>query len=123
MGAGDADNAVAGIGANVGTACGVVGAPIELSTSRNTLVINQSAGSREVTDWTHSYRIEKGGVRLIGLDRSVLDRATGGFVKESTNYVTGAKIVTVEGDVENPPKAGTTRGKPRAIYVDRATVE
>ena len=102
---------------------GVVGAPIELSASRNTLVINQSAGSREVTDWTHRYRIEKGGVRLIGLDRSVLDRATGGFVKESTNYLTGAKIVTVEGDVENPPKAGTTRGKPRTIYVDRVTVE
>ncbi len=102
---------------------GVVGAPVELSASRNTLVIKQSAGSREVTDWTHRNRIEKGGVRLIGLDRAVLDRATGGFVNESTNYLTGAKIVTVEGDDENPPKAGTTRGKPRVIYVDRVTVE
>ena len=44
-------------------------------------------------------------------------------MNESTNYLTGAKIVTVEGDDENPPKAGTTRGKPRVIYVDRVTVE
>ena len=102
---------------------GVVGAPVELSASRNTLVVAQSAGSREVTDWTHRYRLEKGGVRLIGVDRSVVDRATGGSMKESTNYLTGTRIVTVDGDVENPPKAGTTRGKPRVIYVERVTVE
>lgn len=102
---------------------GVIGAPVEMSASRNTLVIAQSAGSREVTDWTHRYRIDKGGVRLIGLDRSMVDRATGGSVTESTNYLTGTRIVTVDGDVENPPKAGTTRGRPRVIYVERVTVE
>lgn len=102
---------------------GALGAPIELSASGNTLVIRQSAGSREVVDWTHRYRIQAGGVRLIGLDRSVTDRGSGGVVNVSTNYLTGVKITTAEGEIESAPKAGTRRGKPRVIFVNTVTVD
>ncbi len=99
--------------------------PAEISVDANRAGFEtfQEAGSREMTRWTHKYRLEQGRVRLIGLDRSVTDRNTAGVVLVSTNYLTGTTIVTVDGEVENAPKAGTTKGKPLKIFLNAVKVE
>lgn len=102
---------------------GSLPAEISVDANRSGFETFQEAGSREMTRWTHRYRLENGRVRLIGLDRSLTDRNTAGVVVESTNYLTGTKIVTVEGELENPPKAGTTKGKPRTIFLNAVKVE
>jgi hypothetical protein len=93
-------------------------APVELGGAANTLVVKQSAGARELTDWTHRYRITGGRVRLIGVDIERTDRASGSGVTTSTNLLTGVTITTVEGTPEQPATPGTRRGKPRVIYLE-----
>lgn len=102
---------------------GVNPAPVELSVAKGVLTVSQSAGSRQVTDWVHRYRIENGKVRLIGLDRTVTDRLNGAVVIESTNYLTGTKITTVEGEPEDPVKAGTRKGRPATVLLAKVTIE
>ena len=101
---------------------GINPAPIDLSVSRGVLSVAQSAGSREVTDWLHRYRIEKGKVRLIGLDRSVNDRATGAWAKSSTNLLTGVTITTGEGALDPPVKIGTRKGRPSTVFLPKVEI-
>jgi hypothetical protein len=98
-------------------------APVELAISRGSLVITQEAGARELTQWIHRYRIEKGVVRLIGFDQTVADRATGGSYSISINYLTGKQVTTVTGEIDNAPRAGTSAGKPRTIKLEAVTLE
>ena len=100
---------------------GVVPATIDVSASKNVIVVKQTAGSRELTDWTHRYRLEKGRVRLIGLDWSVVDRLTGSSVTVSTNYLTGLTITAVEGTPDpslKSQKPGRKQGKPSVMYLE-----
>lgn len=97
---------------------GIVPAPVDMTIKSGVLVVTQSAGSREVTDWRHRYRIEKGRVRLIGTDRSTTDRANGSLVTTSTNLLTGLTITMVEGTPEEPVKAGRVKGKARLVFIE-----
>lgn len=97
---------------------GIVPAPIELTAKKNTLVVFQEAGSREMSDYTHRYRIEKDRVRLIGSDIGYRDRGDGSNYQVSTNYLTGLSITTVDGTPEGAPKAGTVKGKPSVVYLE-----
>ncbi len=100
---------------------GVSPAPIELKISKGVLIVDQSAGSREVQNWTHRYRIEKNKVRLIGLDSNVYDRANGDGSTSSTNYVTGTTITTItKAEVTSKPK--TKKGTPKTILLEKATL-
>jgi hypothetical protein len=88
------------------------------SKTSSSIVVEQTAGAREVTTWVHRYRFEQGRVRLIGVDVTLVDRATGGSWTTSTNELTGITITTVSGDVDNAPKAGTSKRAPRFVSVD-----
>ena len=80
--------------------------------------MTQVAGSREITDWTHRYRIEASRVRLIGTDRAVTDRLSGSVVSTSTNLLRGVTVTTVRGEPETPAKPGRTVAKPRTVYLE-----
>jgi hypothetical protein len=100
---------------------GVVPAPIDITVAKNVVTVEQSAGSREVTSWIHRYRLESGKVRLIGADRTTIDRLNGATISVSTNYLTGVTITAIEGDpdpADNPPKPGRVKGKPKVIAVE-----
>ncbi len=81
------------------TACGgafygVVEAPANVKIEREQLIVNQDHGSRDVTEQTFRFRYQPNGkLVLIGLDVIDRDRATGEVVNESTNFLTGRKVI------------------------------
>lgn len=90
--------------------------------SSSSLVVEQTAGARELTDWTHRYRFEKGRVRVIGTDVTQFDRATGATVATSTNELTGVTITTVQDGEAQSPKSTTTRKSPRFLTVESVNI-
>jgi hypothetical protein len=103
---------------------GVLVASVDVETTRNGFVVTQESGSRELTQWIHRYRYERGKIRLTGLDRAVTDRANGSTQSESTNYLTGEKIVTVDPNFEDQSiKSGRTKGKPKFIALESVRLE
>lgn len=81
------------------TACGgafygFVEAPANVTIEKGQLVVNQDHGSRNVTEQTFRFRHQPNGkLVLIGLDVVDRDRVTGEVVNESTNFLTGRKII------------------------------
>jgi hypothetical protein len=75
---------------------GVGEAPADIKIKKGVLVVNQDRGSRELNDETYRFRYESdtGKFALIGFDFACRDRLTGNEVFESTNYLTGMRIVT-----------------------------
>ena len=75
---------------------GVVETPANVKIERGSVVIDQDHGSRDVTSTVYRFRYEgeAGEFVLIGFDYNDADRATGMNVSESTNYLTGVRIVT-----------------------------
>ena len=75
---------------------GVVDAPASVQIQKGILVVDQDHGSRDVTRLTYRFRYEPETKKflLIGFDLADNDRATGMVVTESTNYLTGVRIVT-----------------------------
>jgi hypothetical protein len=102
---------------------GVVVPPVSMRVEKKVLIIDQEAGSREVVVWTHRYRIEGKSVRLIGVDRALRDRATGGSAIESDNLLTGARVVTIDGEVDSALRPGRTKGKPKRVLLEAVTLE
>jgi hypothetical protein len=101
---------------------GLNATPVEVEIKANAFNLIQSSGSREVTDWVHRFRLEKGRVRLIGLDRSVTDRTGGSVVSVSTNYLTGLTITTVRGEPEEPATPGRVKRKPSVVLLDAVEI-
>ncbi len=86
-----------------GALYGVVETPVNVSIKRGVLEINQDNGSREVTDMTYKFRLDKRVPRLylIGSELSASDRLINGGRSESTNYLTGVKKITlIQGETE-----------------------
>lgn len=79
-----------------GALYGVTEAPARVSIANGVLVVTQEHGSRNVVEQVFRFRYEKKTDRLwlIGFDVSDRDRATGVLVRQSTNLVTGRKVVT-----------------------------
>ena len=70
-------------------------APVSVSIRRGVLIVGMEHGSREVEETTHRLRFQPGrGMVLIGFDSTTRDRATGGVVTQSSNFLTGRKTTT-----------------------------
>lgn len=102
---------------------GVVEAPANVAIKNGVLIVDQDHGSREVTALTYRFRYEPntGRFALIGFDIANVDRATGGEVSESTNYLTGSRITTRR----NGAKAVTSKKSvaARKIYIEQVDSE
>ncbi len=97
---------------------GVVESPANVKIEKGVLVVEQDHGSRNITDTTFRFRYEAdtGKLALIGFDLSDTDRLTGNTVSESTNYLTGVRIVT-RGKGNKDTTSRTQIAKKR-IYLD-----
>jgi len=75
---------------------GVVESPANLKIQNGVVVVNQDHGSRDVSNTTYRFRYDPESQKfvLIGFDFSDSDRVTGGVVSESTNYLTGTRVVS-----------------------------
>jgi hypothetical protein len=86
---------------------GVVEAPSEVTIERGVIVVRQESGSREVTEHTFRFRYDPASARfvLIGFDSVTRDRADASVTEESTNFLTGRKIIKTS----TPPRTGRGR--------------
>ncbi|MCE5336046.1 MAG: hypothetical protein LLG06_15805 [Desulfobacteraceae bacterium] len=75
---------------------GVSDAPADIKIKKGVLIVEQSNGSRSVNYTTCRFRHEpeSGKFLLIGFDFSEHDRLDDSEISESTNYLTGVRIVT-----------------------------
>lgn len=75
---------------------GVMDAPASVQIEKGILIVDQDHGSRDVTRLTYRFRYEPETKKflLVGFDLASNDRLTGMVVTESTNYLTGVRIVT-----------------------------
>jgi hypothetical protein len=75
---------------------GVVESPAEVKIEKGSVVVNQEHGSRELSNLTFRFRYDAASQRfiLIGFDYATVDRLTTNSVSESTNYLTGVRVVT-----------------------------
>jgi len=75
---------------------GVVESPAEVTIEKGVLVIGQEHGSRELTNTTYKFRFDPVTARfiLIGFDLASADRLTATVVTESSNYLTGTRVVS-----------------------------
>ncbi|WP_123580469.1 hypothetical protein [Abditibacterium utsteinense] len=76
---------------------GMMETPVDVSIKSGILRVTQDNGSREVTNTTHKFRLDKRTQRvyLIGFDMSENDRLTANTRSQSSNYLTGAKKITI----------------------------
>ncbi len=91
------------LGTNVGLAAcyqclGVKGgdATPEVTIQKRVIIVNQFGGSRDYYGATHRFRLEKNGVRLIGVDHSGGDAIMGSSETKSENLLTGAVVVETQ---------------------------
>ena len=73
-------------------------APVEVTIKKGVLIVTQDHGSREVATLTYRFRYDPAAQKfaLIGGDFESRDRLTGDAASESTNYLTGVRLVTRE---------------------------
>jgi hypothetical protein len=74
---------------------GAAEASAGVSVERGVLVVRQDHGSRNVVEQTFRFRYDPATKTfpLIGYDEQDNDRATGALVEESTNFLTGVRVV------------------------------
>jgi hypothetical protein len=79
-----------------GSFYGVSESPANLHLDKGVIVVDQDSGSRNLTNTTYRFRYDAATQQfiLIGFDYADADRATAQVVAESTNYLTGVRIVT-----------------------------
>lgn len=75
---------------------GTADAPVRVAIVKGIVVVTQEHGSRNVVEQTFRFKYEPMTDRLwlVGLDLSDEDRATGQLVRQSTNFLTGQRMVT-----------------------------
>jgi hypothetical protein len=75
---------------------GVVESPANIKIQKGVLIVDQDHGSRDLTNTTYRFRYDPESQKfaLIGFDFSDSDRLTGGVVSESTNYLSGSRVVS-----------------------------
>lgn len=89
-----------------GAFCGINETPTNVEISNGVIIVRQDYGSRELTEETYRFRYEPESKRFafIGLDLKSYDRLTGETLKESTNFLTGVKLIAKGQIVENSDK-------------------
>lgn len=97
---------------------GVSEAPANVKIEKGVIIVEQDHGSRWVTETTLRFRYDEqpGMFILIGYDYASRDRAAGGSSTESTNYLTGKRITTVEKGKKSTTKTTT-------VAKDRMSIE
>lgn len=100
------------------TACGgafygVMTAPAEISIVKGVLIVNQDHGSRNVSHYTIRFRYAPARKRfeLIGLDYHDYDRLTLDTLEESSNFLTGDKIIVTRKTDPKTEKVSTSTQK------------
>jgi hypothetical protein len=75
---------------------GVVESPANVKIEKGAIVVDQDHGSRNLTNTTYRFRFDEVTKKfiLIGFDYADADRLTAKVVSESTNYLTGVRIVS-----------------------------
>lgn len=75
---------------------GVSESPANVQIEKGVIVVDQDHGSRNLTNTYYRFRYDPASRQfiLIGFDYADADRLTAQVVSESTNYVTGVRIVT-----------------------------
>ncbi len=104
---------------------GMMETPVNVSIQSGVLVVNQENGSREVTETTHKFRLDKAAQRfyLIGAEKIDRDRASGNVQTISTNYLTGfQKTVAIQSENERQT-AKTTRVSRKLRSLESVRVE
>lgn len=102
---------------------GVVEAPASVKIEKGIVVVEQDHGSREITNTTYKFRFDPATQRfvLIGFDIANADRLTANVVSESSNYLTGARVVTRDkGDREVKRRSTFPKKK---IYLEEVSAE
>lgn len=102
---------------------GVVETPVEVTIEKGVVVVQQDHGSREITNTTYRFRYDSATERfmLIGFDLNEADRATAQVVTESSNYLTGVRVVTrSKGDRDVMTKSAFPRKK---VYLEDVSAE
>jgi hypothetical protein len=97
---------------------GVMESPADVKIEKGVIVVTQDHGSRDLTNTTYRFRYDSESQKfmLIGFDYTDADRLTGGTIIESTNYLTGARIVTREKEnKKTSTRSQVSKGK---IFLD-----
>ena len=105
---------------------GVVDAPADVTIEKGVIVVNQEHGSREVTNTTLKFRYDEQPAMfiLIGYDYATRDRANGNVYSESTNYLTGKRVTTIDKGKRSTNKTATvTKARASIIEVDYSAYE
>ena len=100
---------------------GVVESPANVKIEKGVIVVEQDHGSRNLTDTTYRFRYDPETQRfiLIGFDFSDADRLTAATVSESTNYLTGVRVVKRgKGDRDTTSRAQIPRKK---VYLEQVS--
>ena len=104
---------------------GTMETPVNVSIAKGVLQVNQDSGSREVTETTHKFRLDKRTQRfyLIGAEKIDRDRAMGGARSVSTNYLTGTQKTTTFPDQSDRQITKTTRVNRKLRTLESVKVE
>ncbi len=99
---------------------GVSESPANVAIEKNTVVVDQDHGSRNLTNTTYRFRYDAGSQKflLIGFDYADADRLTANVISESTNYLTGIRKTTR--GKGNKDVSTTTRIQKKTIFLDDA---
>ncbi len=97
------------------------GGNIQITIERGVIIVSQQSGSRNAYDQTLRFRFDRatGRFLLIGEDFEDHDRATGTIIRESSNLLTGLKIISKyrvskdEGDEKLITKVETKITRPK----------
>lgn len=99
---------------------------VEISNSGGgVILVKQDYGSREITEETFRFRYDSGVQRfvLIGVDVKTFDRLTGEGVTESSNFLTGIKLVTKTKLNQKTDKQVTVSNVQQRISRDKKFIE
>ena len=102
---------------------GVVETPTTLTIEKGVVVVEQDHGSRDITNTTYRFRFDPATERfiLIGFDLTDADRATAGVVSESSNYLTGVRVITrSKGDRDVKTRSTFAKKK---VYLEDVSAE
>ena len=108
-----------------GALYGVTDAPAQVTIAKGILIVKQERGSRNVVEQTFRFKYESRTDKfwLIGVDLADRDRATGARVEQSTNFLTGRKIVTESQFDERLQKYVKKAATESRVSKDRIAIE
>ncbi|MDX2029761.1 MAG: hypothetical protein SF339_03765 [Blastocatellia bacterium] len=104
---------------------GVAESPANVVIENGVVIVRQEYGSRELTEETLRFRHDpvSGRFVFIGMDRVVTDRMTALTVSESSNFLTGVKLITKERYDEKRDRKSKLSAKRERLVVKKRFIE